>query len=402
MTTALITVSQLNKYVHALLDGDNNLKSVFVSGEISNLKVNSFSGHMYLTLKDDNASVKAVMFKSSASRLKFIPKEGMKVICRGSVTVYEKDGQYQLYIGDMQPDGAGSIAVAFEQLKSRLAAEGLFDNRRKKTLPKFPNKIAVVTSETGAAVHDMINVMGRRWPVAVIVLCPVRVQGDGAAEQIADAIRAVNEFTDCDIMIVGRGGGSAEDLWCFNDEQLARTASMSRIPIISAVGHETDYTILDFVADMRAPTPSAAAEIAVPDISNISFTLLSYLRRINTKTESYFKQCSDRLESICSRRVFEDKSGFIDLKSVQLDGLISRLENTFSQTYVNTNAGLAELTAKLDALNPAKVLLRGFSIAAKDGKNVKSVSQLSIDDIINLRLSDGNAYCRVTDIERNQ
>ena len=401
MNGQLITVSQLNRYVKSVLDSDFNLKSVFVSGEISNLKVNSFSGHMYFTLKDEGAAIKAVMFKSSCSRLRFIPKEGMKVICRASVTLYERDGAYQLYVTDLQPDGAGSIAIAFEQLKEKLANEGLFDQSHKKPIPPFPKKIAVITSETGAAVQDMISVIGRRWPVSSLVMCPVKVQGDGSAEQMCEALRNVNLYTDCEVIIIGRGGGSQEDLWCFNDEALARCIYSSKIPVISAVGHETDFTICDFVADLRAPTPSAAAELSVPDIGEIMMNVLSLEQRINICTKSYIDTMENRLLNIVSRPALTDKFATVDAFSLKIDSLKSKLDFSFGKSSSEAINKLSEYTAKLDALNPAKTLLRGYSITEKNGVSVKSVDELKIDDSVNLKFADGSAECRVMSIERN-
>ena len=401
MERALITVTQLNKYVKSLIDGDFNLKTVFVQGEISNLKINSFSGHIYFTLKDANANVKAVMFKSYASRLRFLLEEGMQVICNGSVTVYERDGAYQLYVSDIQPNGAGSIAIAFEQLKSKLSNEGLFDNERKRPIPKFPKKIAVITSATGAAVQDMISVIGRRWPLATLVMCPVKVQGSDASIHLVDSLNKVNSLTDCDVIIIGRGGGSTEDLWCFNDEMLARTIANSKIPVISAVGHETDFTICDFVADLRAPTPSAAAELAVPDISEISNIIKTCVHRMNNTVNSYVNILSNRLSSLIECKSLTDPFNTVNQYSLRLDNLKSRLDNKFlkyNSEYLNK---LTSLTAKLDALNPAKTLLRGYSITKKDNVIVKSVNTLSKNDKIEILLSDGKANCTVDNVERN-
>lgn len=401
MNGQLITVSQLNRYVKSVLDSDFNLKSVFVSGEISNLKVNSFSGHMYFTLKDEGAAIKAVMFKSSCARLRFIPKEGMRVICRATVTLYERDGAYQLYVTDLQPDGAGSIAIAFEQLKEKLLTEGLFDQAHKKPIPKFPQKIAVITSETGAAVQDMISVIGRRWPVSSLVMCPVKVQGDGSAEQMCEAIKNVNLYTDCDVIIIGRGGGSQEDLWCFNDEALARCIYSSGIPVISAVGHETDFTICDFVADLRAPTPSAAAELSVPDIGDITMSVLSLEQRLDLYTKSYIDIMENRLLNVVSRPALADKFATVDAFSLKIDNLKSKLDFSFNKITSEAVNKLSEYTAKLDALNPAKTLLRGYSITEKNGASVKSIDELNIDDSINIKFADGSAKCKVLSIERN-
>lgn len=398
MNGAVVTVSQLNKYVRSLLEGDGNLRSVIVSGEISNLKVNSYSGHMYLTLKDDNAAVKAVMFKSSAVRLKFLPQEGMKVICRGSVTVYERDGAYQLYINDMQPDGAGSIALAFEQLKAKLSAEGLFDASQKQKLPRFPSKLAIITSDTGAAVHDMMSVLGRRWPMCSLVMCPVAVQGEHAVPQMIEAMTLVQEKTDCDLIIIGRGGGSAEDLWCFNDERLARAVFDCKIPVISAVGHETDFTICDLVADMRAPTPSAAAELAVPEISEIYSFFSAADMALEASVNAVINNLSVRLDNLTGRSVFTKKYGFIEPLSLRLDSINSKLDGVFTSKFSKFETGYIGLTSKLDALSPVKTLLRGFSIAEKGGRPVKTVNELSVGDRIMIKLSDGSADCTVNSI----
>lgn len=401
MRSGFITVTQLNKYIHSLFDGDSNLRSVFVVGEISNLRINSFSGHIYLTLKDDNSAIKAVMFKGNASRLKFVPKEGMMVICGGTVSTYERDGQYQLYINDMQPDGKGSIAEAFEQLKHKLSAEGLFDPAKKKAIPTFPKKIAIITSETGAAIQDMINVIGRRWPLSTLVMCPVRVQGDGAAVQITEAVKLVNIHTDCDLMIIGRGGGSAEDLWCFNDEALAREVFNSKIPVISAVGHETDFTILDFVADLRAPTPSAAAELSVPDISEVSIALEQKLMNIKTDINNLIKRRSEKLEFLSKRPVLTDKTMLFQNKALYLDSLNARLINSFIKKTSVLSERVASSISKLDALSPTSVLLRGFTITEKSGHSVKSVTEINNNDEISVLFADGKAYCTVNDTERN-
>ncbi len=402
MTANIVTVSQLNRYVKSVLDSDANLKSLFLIGEISNFKVNSFSGHAYFTLKDENSSIKAVMFRSSAARLKFIPTDGMSVICRGEVNLYERDGAYQFYVGDMQPDGAGSIAVAFEQLKEKLSEEGLFDPDKKRAVPQFPKKIAVITSSTGAAVQDMINVLGRRWPLATLVMCPVKVQGEGSAEQMIEALADVNNYTDCDVIIIGRGGGSAEDLWCFNDEGLARAVSKSKIPVISAVGHETDFTICDFVADLRAPTPSAAAELAVPDIAEIFSYILGVNDRLNRFISNCFITAEQRLKLLIGRPALTNPFSTVEALSLRLDNLKSRLDAEFNRKTADFDRKNTELTAKLDALNPAKILLRGYSIVEKDGQTVKSVAEIVADDHLKIRFADGYAECRVKNTEKEK
>ena len=398
MNGAAITVTQLNKYVRSILEGDSNLKSVIVTGEISNFKINSYSGHMYLTLKDENAAVKAVMFKSSASHLKFSPEEGMRVICRGYVTMYERDGAYQLYINDMQPDGAGSIAIAYEQLKQKLSAEGLFNAENKKPLPKFPTKIAIITSETGAAVHDMINVLSRRWPVASLLMCPVSVQGELAAPQMIEALRKVNELTDCDLIIIGRGGGSAEDLWCFNDEALARELFISNIPVISAIGHETDFTICDFVADMRAPTPSAAAEIAVPEISEVYSYFTAFDLKVEACVLGLYRDLSLRLDNLLERPIFSKKAGLIEPLEQKYKLLTERFGSQYERLFLKHENCLIGLVSKLSALNPAATLERGFSITSKNRKIVKSITQISAGDSVEVKLNDGTFDCTVNNV----
>ena len=402
MSSVTISVSQLNKYVKSLLDGDGNLKSLFIAGEISNLKVNSFSGHMYFTLKDNNASVKAVMFKSYAERLRFLPEEGMGVICRGSVTMYEKDGVYQLYVNDIMPDGAGSIALAFEQLKNKLAGEGLFDASKKKPIPKFPKKIAVITSATGAAVHDMINVISRRWPLTTIIMCPVSVQGDLAPKQMIKALQDVCNQTDSDVIIIGRGGGSAEDLWCFNDEGLARAIFSSKIPVISAVGHETDFTICDFVADLRAPTPSAAAEIAVPDIEEIFIQISSMDTRLRSAINNEINTLENKLNILIKSKQLSSHQEIIAIPSMHIDNLLLRLEKVYDEQTANEINKFSELLAKLDALDPMKILKRGYSVVEKDGVSISSIENIATDDILNIRLIDGSAKCTVNSIERGK
>lgn len=400
LNTAVLTVSQLNKYVKLLLDSDKGLNSLFISGEISNFKINSFSGHIYFSLKDESAAVRCVMFKSSAARLKFMPEEGMKVICRGGVTVYERDGQYQLYVNDMQPDGAGSIAIAFEQLKKKLASEGLFDAAKKRPLPKFPKTVAVITSETGAAVRDIINILGRRWQMANVLLCPVSVQGDNAAPQMISALKYVNDNRLSDVIIIGRGGGSAEDLWCFNDELLARAVVASAIPVISAVGHETDFTICDFAADLRAPTPSAAAELAVPDGREIRSVITGIDDRMTLAVCQKVGACHDRLNSAVSGRTWNNILSFFSEPSLRLDNVKNKLDHAFGQLFTDDTSKLALLMSKLDALDPMKILFRGFSVVKKRDAVVKSVGELNQGDRLVVNFSDGTADCIEQSTER--
>lgn len=317
--TLVLSVSQLNRYIKMNFDADENLANIFISGEISNFTNHYRTGHLYFTLKDDSAAVRAVMFNSSAKRLKFMPEDGMKVIARGRVSVYEASGQYQLYVDDMQPDGVGALNLAYEQLKEKLQKEGLFSEHHKKPLPPYPEKVGVITSPTGAAVRDIINVLGRRFPYAEIVFCPVLVQGEGAHLQLTDAVNLFNSERAADVIIIGRGGGSIEDLWEFNDEGLARAVYNSEIPVISAVGHETDFTICDFVADMRAPTPSAAAELAVPDANELQYALSTLKNRMFLNVSSGIADRRSRLEYLTSKGALKSPDEMLSNRSQRLD-----------------------------------------------------------------------------------
>ena len=395
MKSTVLSVTQLNTYIKSIIDGDSLLRSLYVVGEISNFTNHYRTGHFYLTLKDENCAVKAVMFASANRRLKFMPENGMKVIVRGRVSVFERDGQYQLYIDDMQPDGLGALNLAFEQLKNRLAQEGLFDERFKKPIPYRCMRIGVVTSATGAVIQDIRNVISRRYPLAEIILAPVQVQGASAAPQIADAIERFNSGDYADVLIVGRGGGSLEDLWAFNEEIVARAVFKSRIPIISAVGHETDFTICDFVADLRAPTPSAAAELAVPDIrEDIAFVQTvvyeceaTLLQRVNDEKE--------RLEIIKERLRYRSPSMLIDQKIQTVDTLMTSALLSVQRKLDSETARLSSTAARLDALSPLKVMARGYSIVTKDEKVVASSKALKKGDRITVGFSDGERKCEV-------
>ena len=395
MKSTVLSVTQLNTYIKSIIDGDSLLRSLYVVGEISNFTNHYRTGHFYLTLKDENCAVKAVMFASANRRLKFMPENGMKVIVRGRVSVFERDGQYQLYIDDMQPDGLGALNLAFEQLKNRLAQEGLFDERFKKPIPYRCMRIGVVTSATGAVIQDIRNVISRRYPLAEIILAPVQVQGASAAPQIADAIERFNSGDYADVLIVGRGGGSLEDLWAFNEEIVARAVFKSRIPIISAVGHETDFTICDFVADLRAPTPSAAAELAVPDIrEDIAFVQTvvyeceaTLLQRVNDEKE--------RLEIIKERLRYRSPSMLIDQKIQTVDTLMTSALLSVQRKLDLETARLSSTAARLDALSPLKVMARGYSIVTKDEKVVASSKALKKGDRITVGFSDGERKCEV-------
>lgn len=373
-TPVVLTVSQLNRYIKSLLDGDSMMNSVFLSGEISNFTNHYKSGHMYFSLKDSQCVVRAVMFSTQARRLRFLPQDGMKVIVRGRVTVYEQTGQYQVYVEDMQPDGLGALNLAFEQLKTRLAAEGLFDASRKKALPLYPKAIGVVTSPTGAAVQDIMQILGRRFPMAEVVLCPVLVQGAGAAEQIAAAVERFNRLQCADVLIVGRGGGSIEDLWAFNEEIVARAVVNSKIPIISAVGHETDFTICDFVADLRAPTPSAAAELAVPDVRELM---------------AYVSGSAWRMK----------KSLGLEMHRMQIDRMVDRMNGKMKQSVNTARLQLAEQTAALHAFSPLRVLARGYTVAQDEkGDSIRTVKQVQPGEPVSLIVQDGRLTCTINEV----
>ncbi len=391
----ICTISELNEYLKTLLDNDPSLSGVYVKGEISNYKFHS-SGHHYMTLKDENAVIRAVMFKYEAAKLKFRPESGMKIIAKGRVSIFPRDGQYQLYISDMIPDGVGALYVAFEQLKKRLSEEGLFSEANKKALPKFPGKIALVTSPTGAAVRDMLRILKARFPMSAVVVCPVLVQGPDAPEDIASTIAYINKHTLADLIITGRGGGSIEDLWGFNDERVARAIFNSEIPVISAVGHEPDVTISDFVADVRAATPSNAAEIAVPDSSAIFRSIKDSEARIFSALSSRISFYKEALKNISGKKVMQSPQNFFQERRINLDFLSEKLANATNRSVMKSKEQFTRLVASLDAMSPLKVLSRGYSIAtATDGKVIKRVSDVSKADKISLRVEDGNIKCTV-------
>lgn len=395
---SILSVSQLNMYVRSLLDGENNLNNIFVRGEISNFTANARSGHLYMSLKDGNASIKAVMFAVNASRIKFRIENGMSVIARGRVSLYERDGAYQLYIDDMQPEGVGSLAIAFEQLKEKLTKEGIFDSARKKQIPLFPKRIGVISSPSGAAVQDVIHVISRRFPVAEIVFAGVPVQGDGAGEIIAHAVADFNFLKCVDVIIIARGGGSAEDLWEFNNENLARAIYNSEIPVISGVGHETDFTICDFVADLRAPTPSAAAELAVPDITELAAYINLMNGKISKAISSKISLEEMRLDKLADSGFLKKPADYIDECNRTLLLLNKSLNNAVKNIFESKYSKAAILVSKLDALSPLKILSRGFSVVKSDGNIVSSVNQLNVNGSIELCLSDGTVNATVTQI----
>lgn len=397
--TLVLSVSQLNRYIKMNFDADENLANIFISGEISNFTNHYRTGHLYFTLKDDSAAVRAVMFNSSAKRLKFMPEDGMKGIARGRVSVYEASGQYQLYVDDMQPDGVGALNLAYEQLKEKLQKEGLFSELHKKPLPPYPEKVGVITSPTGAAVRDIINVLGRRFPYAEIVFCPVLVQGDGAHLQLTDAVNLFNSERAADVIIIGRGGGSIEDLWEFNDEGLARAVYNSEIPVISAVGHETDFTICDFVADMRAPTPSAAAELAVPDANELQYALSALKNRMFLNVSSGIADRRSRLEYLTSKGALKSPDEMLSNRSQRLDTAFSKMLSSYENRIGGKKVEFISAATALSKLDPMSVLMRGFAfVSDKNGKNVYSSQALAKGDKINVRFHDGSAVCEVKEI----
>ena len=391
----ILTVTGITQYLKSTMDSDPRLQNIYVTGEISNLTV-ARSGHMYFSLKDSGATLNAAMFRSYASRLKFQPEAGMKVIVRGSISIYPQTGKYQIIVTDMQPDGVGALNLAYEQLKKRLSAEGLFDEAHKKPIPRFPRTVGVITSPTGAAFQDIKNILTRRFPCVDILLYPTQVQGDAAAAQLTQAVTELDASGLCDTIIIGRGGGSIEDLWAFNDEALARAVYACRTPIISAVGHEIDFTICDFAADLRAPTPSAAAEIAVPDRMELKRHYNALHKNINALVKRKYDRRSKRLKD--TQRLLEAHS---PQKSFdRYDGAFrlyeTRMRNAMEKRVHTSENRLKATAARLESLNPLSVLSRGYAVAEKDGAVITSKNQLSEGDRFTLTLSDGQVPAMVT------
>lgn len=393
----ILTVTQLNTYAKSVIEQEATLSNVFVMGEISNFVDHYRSGHLYMSIKDNQSVISAVMFAGNASKLKFKPENGMSVIIRGRVSIYERDGRYQLYIDDMQPDGIGALAVAFEQMKEKLSKAGLFDAEHKMPIPEIPEKIGVISSPTGAAIQDVINVLGRRYPIAEIVFASVQVQGDSAAPTIIDAIKKLNN-TDVDVIIIARGGGSAEDLWPFNDEKLAYAIYNSQIPIISGVGHETDFTICDFVADLRAPTPSVAAELAVPDVREQKKYVSALKTALDNAIETDIKEKQYNLEQLTKSSVLKNPEKIIENCELYLDTIITKININFKDIYTKCSSDFAMLCSKLDSLSPLKVLARGYSIAKKDENIIVNSKDLSVGDSISIQFTDGNAKAEITEV----
>ena len=393
-TGIILSVSQLNFYARSVMENDPVLSEVFVRGEISGLK-SYRSGHIYFSLKDDKASVNAVMFRYNASRLKFVPEEGMKVIIIGKVSVYEERGQFQIYVQQMQPDGIGELAAAFSQLKEKLERKGLFDDKYKKEIPQFPENIGVVTSASGAVRRDIENVLSRRFPLVNMILYPASVQGENAEAELIEGLRYFNENKNADVIIIGRGGGSAEDLQAFNSEALAYEIFASKIPIISAVGHATDYTICDFVADIRAQTPTEAAELAVPERSGLMACIQSLYEKMNAAFENKISENQQRTDMLYERLSALSVEKRLAVSEQKLDGLVTRLENAEKTFFGIHNTELKRLISGLNALSPLKVLERGYSIASKNGKTVGSVYDVNENDKISVKMKDGVLICTV-------
>ena len=393
---SVLSVSQLNYYLKSVIENDPRLNFVLLSGEISNLTDHYRSGHIYLSLKDERSVIRAVMFAGNARRLKFRPQDGMKVLCRGRVSVYEPSGQYQLYIEDMQPDGVGALSLAYEQLKRELEKQGLFDNAHKKPLPRFPRTVGVITSPTGAAVQDIRNILYRRFPGIEIKLCPVLVQGEGAPPQLISAVQKLDSEGECDVIIIGRGGGSIEDLWAFNSKELAFAVYNCRTPIISAVGHETDFTICDFVADMRAPTPSAAAELAVPDVRELKANYMSQRQYIQSLIEARLRGQNDKLRlylhAVQSAPSVINLEKLFDKYSLYQRRLVSFADNKISVEELK----LKKTAAKLESLNPLSVLSRGYALAEQNGRIITSAAAVDREDEFTLTFSDGKVNARIT------
>ena len=396
MQENILSVKQLNLYVRSLIEGDVRLSNITVTGELSNFKNHYQSGHWYFTLKDKDAAIRCVMFKMNAMRVKFVPADGLQVILKGRVSIYEKDGQYQLYAEEMLAYGIGDIALKFEQTKQKLENEGLFDPDSKRKIPEFPKKIAVITSSTGAAVRDIFNILERRWPLAEIIMCPVSVQGENAVPEMLKTLDTLYSVPDVDVAIIGRGGGSIEDLWAFNDENLARKIYESPFPVISAVGHETDFTICDFVADLRAPTPSAAAELAVPDVNEILKRIDKYSVILKNSLESKYKLNEARLNVAANSIYLKNPlESIVYRKAETVDRLSDLLRGKLNESLNNKENEFLKSVALLDGLSPLKTLSRGFTAVTVDKKTVKSIDDINVDSEINLRFADGQADCKV-------
>ncbi len=389
-----ITVTELNKYIKEKFEDDEYLSELLIKGEISNFK-NHYTGHMYFTLKDEKSLIKCVMFKTYAQKLNFMPKDGMKVFILGGVSVFERDGVYQIYVKAMEEDGIGTLHKKYEELKQKLEEQGYFDQSHKKKIPQMPKIIGVLTSQTGSVIRDIINVSTRRNPNVYIRLLPVPVQGQDAAPKIAEGIRYMNEKKLADVLILARGGGSLEDLWPFNEEIVAQAIYESEIPIISAVGHETDFTISDFTADLRAPTPSAAAELAVPDIYEIKQKIKTYQNRLKQSLTKKLEIIKLRYEKSISSKIFKEPTRFIQDNYIKIDNNIKKIETTINTKIQQNKQKYVELVSKLDTLSPLKTLSRGYTIIENENKIVKSIKDVKTGDKIKILLSDGTAKAQI-------
>lgn len=403
MEKKIITVSELNEYIKLLFDYDELLKRIYIKGEISNFTNHYKTGHFYFSLKDAGGAVRAVMFRSSAMKLKFVPENGMRVIISGRVSVFPRDGQYQVYADTMEPDGVGALYVAYEQLKAKLEKEGLFAEQRKRPLPVMPKRIGIITSPTGAAIRDMIHITGRRFLAAELVLYPALVQGEYAPESLVKGLRYFNERQNVDVLIIGRGGGSIEDLWAFNDENVVRAVAASRIPVISAVGHETDFTLCDFAADRRAPTPSAAAEIAVPDMSELSQRLQRTRDRLSVAVSKNIHMNRERLKRLASARPMTNPQNIIDDKRMALSMAEQKLQGRMDAILAKKQTDFVRYTAKIDALNPLAVIARGYSaVFDEQGNLIRRISQVRAGDVVSFRMTDGTVQACVTEIKKEE
>lgn len=398
----VLSVTQINEYIRTVLNQDELLQMAIVRGEISNLTFHR-SGHIYFTLKDEGSVLKAVMFRSSAQRIRFALKEGMNVIVYGRISLYTPSGQYQLYAEDIQPDGIGALYIAYEQIKERLAKEGLFDESKKKPIPKIPASVGIITSPTGAAIHDMINVMGRRFPLTKLILYPALVQGEIAYKSLISGIQHFNNAKNVDVIIIGRGGGSMEDLWAFNSVELAYAIFESKIPVISAVGHESDFTICDFVADLRAPTPSAAAELAVPNAITIKNDINRNLTTIQNSLLSKLEQYKKQIDFLASSRVLSSKESLLDEYKMKISVIADKLDFTLEKTLKNKEHSFNILTAKLNSISPLNTLSRGYAIVHnQDGKAISSVSDLNIEDTVDISFSNGKVKANICEITKTE
>ena len=403
MERSVLSVKQLNMYVKSLVEGDARLAFVSIKGEISNFKNHFSSGHFYFTLKDNDAAIRCVMFRSYASAVKFRPEDGMEVILTGRVSIYERDGQYQFYAEEMHNAGQGDISVQFEQIKKKLADEGLFDEENKRPIPKFPENIAVVTSDTGAAVQDIMNILSRRYPRARVVMCPVAVQGELAAPDMIKTLERIYALDNIHLIIIGRGGGSIEDLWAFNNEALARKIYESPVPVISAVGHETDFTICDFVADLRAPTPSAAAELAVPDSAELKSIIEKLQSNMCSQLRAKYNYCAARFDAVISSNIFKKPMEALVFNRYEyLDKLSEKIFSLTDNKINDSEKKFSLLLSVLETLSPLKVINRGYAVAQSNGEIVKSIAQIETGDSLSLKLKDGILTCEVLEKEQTK